>query len=88
LFAAGGMAQHTFKALTNKMPARTDMDKIGDLMAGRDPMVESGLRQIGFEKSYELLRRHRDKVTRLADALAARLVLTEPEIAALLEDRC
>jgi hypothetical protein len=72
LCAAGGMAQHTFKALTNKMPALSDMGKIGDLIAGRDLLIGSGLRQIGFKKSYELLHGHRDKVTRLADALARR----------------
>lgn len=54
------------------------MDKIRDLMGERDDVVGSGLRQLGFEKSHELLYRHRDKVTRLADALAARLVLAEP----------
>jgi ATP-dependent Zn protease len=63
------------------------MDKIRDLMGERDEIVRSELRQIGFEKSYELLSRHRDQVTRLADALSDRLVLTQPEIAALLEDR-
>jgi ATP-dependent Zn protease len=86
LSTAGGMAQHTFKA-PNGISTVSVMDKIRDLIGERDEIVRSELRQIGFEKSYELLSRHRDKVARLADALSDRLVLTQPEIAALLEDR-
>jgi ATP-dependent Zn protease len=44
------------------------------------------LRQIGFQKSREILKQHRDKVERLAQALVERMELTEAEIDALLSE--
>jgi hypothetical protein len=84
LCAAGGDAQDLFEAPTNDLSGLSDMGKVYELMEGRDQQVGSGLRQIGFQKSRELLQRHRDKVARLAEALAVRLELTESEIADLL----
>ena len=85
LCAAGAMAEHTFKAPANGNSASSDMNRIRDLLDGREPLVVSVLRDIGFQKAHDLLYRHQKLVTGLADALAARDVLTEPEILALLE---
>lgn len=84
LCAAGGEAQEMFDVETNDFCAISDMVKIYDLIGGYDEAVGLDLRQIGFQKSRELLERHRDKVKRLAEALAARLELTETEIAILM----
>jgi hypothetical protein len=77
LCAAGGDAQDLFDAPTNEICTISDMIKIYDLIGGYNEPVGSGLRQIAFGKSRELLERHRDKVGRLAETLADRLELTE-----------
>jgi ATP-dependent Zn protease len=86
LCAAGGIAERAFNAPTNGIATRDDVRKILDLLTGREELVVSGLRDIGYAKSYELLGRHRDKVTALAAALADRSALSETEIAAILGD--
>ena len=84
LCAAGGDAQELFDAPANDICAISDMLKIYDLIGGYSEAVGSGLRQIGDRKARELLEHHRDKVARLAEALAVRLELTETEITMLL----
>ncbi len=62
------------------------MGKIYDLTGKFDEPVGSCLRQIGFQKSREILQQHRDKVARLAHALVERMELTEAEIDVLLSE--
>ena len=83
--SAGGDAQELFDAPTNDICAISDMGKIYDLIGEYNEPVGLCLRQIGFQKSREILKQHRDKVERLAQALVERMELTEAEIDALFE---
>jgi hypothetical protein len=82
--SAGGDAQELFDVPTNDICMVSDMGKIYDLIGEYNELVGSCLRQIGFQKSREILKQHRDRVARLAQALVERMELTEAEIDALL----
>jgi ATP-dependent Zn protease len=82
--SAGVDAQELFDAPTNDICAISDMGKIYDLIGEYNEQVGSCLRQIGFQKSREILKQHRDKVARVAQALVERMELTKAEIDALL----
>ena len=84
--SAGGDAQELFDAPTNDICTISDMGKIYDLIGDFNEPAGSCLRQIGFQKSREILKQHRDMVARLAQALVERMELTEAEINALLSE--
>jgi len=80
--SAGADAQLMFDAPTHEVAAFLDMVKIGNLVDDSDE--GEALRYAGYRRSKELLKLHRAKVERLAQALAERAELDQAAIEQIL----